>query len=225
MKNLSLSIKRNEKIVIVGLSGSGKSTLIKLLLRLYEPTKGSVTIDGKSIYDYSRTSLRSLITVVLQDQELFNISFQDNIFLTGKTRNLILFNEAVAKSALNKVVAGLPQGVRTVIGEKGYKLSGGERQRLGLARAIYRDSPVIILDEATSQLDSASEELIQQELKQLNDKTILVIAHRLATLKHLDRIIYIHRGKIIEEGSFKQLISEKGFFYDLWKRQELNQRS
>lgn len=217
-----LNIKRREKIGVVGLSGSGKSTLIKLFLRLYKPQKGSIKIGSTDLFSIKRNSLRSNLTVVLQDQELFNLSLKDNVLIAGKNGEDKLFKEAIRKSALSSVVNKLPQKEQTIIGEKGYRLSGGERQRLGIARAIYRNSDILILDEATSSLDSETEEFVQRSLESLNDKTVLVIAHRLATLRNVDRIVFVKDGRVAEEGSFRKLLAKKGLFYNLWKKQELS---
>jgi len=217
-----LNVKRREKIGIVGLSGSGKSTLIKLFLRLYKPDKGVIRIGDLDIFSIRRNSLRSNVSVVLQDQELFNLSLKDNILIVGSNGDNLLFEDAIKKSALSSVVNKLPQKEFTLIGEKGYRLSGGERQRLGIARAIYKNSDILILDEATSSLDSETEEFVQKSLESLNDKTVLVIAHRLATLRNVDRIVFVKNGCVAEEGSFRNLLAKKGLFYNLWKKQELS---
>lgn len=222
LKDFSLKVKRSEKVGIVGLSGSGKSTLIKLFLRLYKPQKGQIRIGSVDLFDVRRANLRSNVTVVLQDQELFNLSLKDNILIAGQNGNNKLFKQSIKQSALSSVVSKLPKKEHTLIGEKGYRLSGGERQRLGIARAIYRDADILVLDEATSHLDSETESHIQQSLESLKDKTVLVIAHRLATLKNVDRIIFVKDGVIAESGTFQELLDTQGLFYKLWQKQELS---
>ena len=208
LRNITIKIQKNEKIGIVGKTGCGKSTLIKLLLGLYQPKKGSIKIGDEVLSQYNHKSLTQKISVVLQDTELFNLSLAENIMLGKNDRKKL---EKVIKIAqLEEVVKKLPEGTNTLVGEKGYKLSGGERQRLGIARALYKDAPVLILDEATSHLDSRTESLLQKELEKL-DKTLIVIAHRLSTLKNVDRIIVMDKGKISEEGTFEEALLELGW--------------
>lgn len=221
LRNFSLTVKRGERIGIVGRSGMGKSTLIKLLLGLYRPQSGEILIDGNSLLSYKQSSLAKLMSVVLQESEMFNNSLEENIcaFDTGRDKEKI--RKAIRVAHLQSLVAKLPKGLQTLIGEKGYKVSGGERQRIGIARAVYRDPSLLILDEATSHLDSTTEKAIQHELhEQMHSTTMLVIAHRLSTLKNVDRIIVIHGGEIAEEGSFADLVRRKGIFYDLYTSQK-----
>jgi len=151
---------------------------------------------------------------------MFNMSLADNITISSSRKNLPRLGIALRTAALNPVIRKFPQGFRTLIGEKGYRVSGGERQRVGIARAVYKDSDVIILDEATSSLDSKTEMLIQQRLaRQLSDKTLLIIAHRLSTLRDVDSIVFMERGRVVESGSFKDLIKLKGKFASLYKLQ------
>jgi ABC-type multidrug transport system fused ATPase/permease subunit len=222
LKDFSLDIKGGEKIGIVGTSGSGKSTIAKLLLNLYEPQKGSISIGSVNINKAKSSSLTQTISVVLQDSEMFNMSLKENVAIaSGKDIDSMAFQKAVEASELKELINKLPQKENTLIGERGYKVSGGERQRIGIARAIYKNSDVLILDEATSHLDSKTEANIQKNLKSLlHDKTVIIIAHRLSTLKDVDRIVVVDNGKIIESGTFDSLISKKGKFYELYKLQK-----
>lgn len=187
IKNFSLTIRHGEKIGVVGKSGNGKSTLAKLLLRLYVPSKGRILVDTTDLQQIKRSSLRKLITVVPQELEMFNVSLRENISLSTRPDKKKL-EHAIKVSCLQPVIEKLPRGLLTVVGERGYRLSGGERQRVAIARAIYRNSPLLILDEATSHLDTKTEKLIQNQLDML-PKTMIVIAHRTSTLENVDRII------------------------------------
>lgn len=220
LKNFNLTIKKGEKIGIVGQSGEGKSTILKLLLGLYSPQEGSITIGNIPLEKAKTSSLTKTITAVLQDCEMFNLSLKENISITSESFDEILFNTAIRATELSEFIKKLPKGIETLIGEKGYKVSGGERQRIGIARAIYKNSDIIIMDEATSNLDSKTESALQNNMKSLlSDKTLLVIAHRLSTLKEVDSIIVLKDGRISERGNFDALIKKKGQFYDLWNRQ------
>jgi ABC-type multidrug transport system fused ATPase/permease subunit len=221
LKNLSLNIKRNEKVGVVGPSGCGKSTLAKILIGLYKPQSGKVMIDNHEIFDYKQSSVTNKISIVLQDSEMFNMSLRDNLTISSVNREDFLLNTAIDISQMAPVIKKLPNGLGTLIGEKGYKMSGGERQRLGIARAIYRNADVIIMDEATSHLDSKTESIIQSKIKErLRNKTMIIIAHRLSTLRDVDRIIVMDKGNIIEEGKFDDLIRKRGAFYKLYRIQK-----
>ncbi len=217
-KDFNFIIKNGEKIGIVGGSGQGKSTLAKLLLGLYTPEKGTISIDGVNINEYTHSSLLQRTSIVLQDSEIFNVSLEENIRIVDP-RSKKKIEPVLEMAHITPLIRKLPKGMQTVIGEKGYKVSGGERQRIGLARALFKGSNILILDEATSHLDSKTESIIQHNLATLEDKTVLVIAHRLSTLKNTDRIIVIERGKIVEEGSFTALIKKRGRFYEYYKHQ------
>lgn len=221
MNNFNLVIKRGDKIGLVGRSGSGKSTLAKLLLGLYEPQKGRILLDGLPISEYRQSSINRQISIVLQDSEMFNMSFAENVGISDEKVDNAKLDLAIRTAELVPIVKKLPQAEKTLIGEKGYKLSGGERQRVGIARAVYANPSMLILDEATSHLDSKTEKYIQINLHDdLKDKTLLVIAHRLSTLKNVDKIIVMESGKIIEEGRFDELVKKKGLFYELYKTQK-----
>ena len=219
LNGLNLKLKRNTKTGIAGLSGSGKSTLAKIILGLYALNKGEFKIGDENYYSISHNETLNQITVVLQETELFNLSLKDNItMMRGEDTELLKM--AIEISQLNAVVDRLPEGLDAKIGEKGYMLSGGERQRLGIARAIYKNAPIIILDEATSSLDSETEAKIMEKLlgEYGEDKTFLIIAHRLGTLKYTDNIAVMERGKVVEEGSYGKLMNDSSsVFYRMNK--------
>jgi len=223
LKDLNLTVKKGEKVGIVGISGAGKSTFVKLVLDLYEDYTGSITFDHLSLKDIKREDYIDYVSAVSQDTELFNASLKENIligvFPAGKIKESDLLKACTAAN-LNDVIAKLPNGLETIIGEKGFKLSGGERQRVGIARAIIRNPQIIVLDEATSHLDSESEQKIQSALDDLfSGVTAIVIAHRLSTLSKMDRIIVLDNGEIIEEGTMDELIKQGGKFTYFWKKQ------
>ncbi|MDP3882274.1 MAG: ABC transporter ATP-binding protein [Nanoarchaeota archaeon] len=220
LRNFNLAIQRGEKIGLVGRSGCGKSTLTKILLGLYEVQSGGVYIDGIDIRKFKHSSITNTITAVLQDSEMFDMTLAENIAISSLKKSQGLLVKSIKVSSLEEVIKRMPRGLHTLLGEKGYRVSGGERQRIGIARAFYKNSPIIILDEATSHLDSKTEHVIQEQLeKELEDKTLIVIAHRLSTLKNVDRIIVMENGKIIEQGKFHDLIKNKNGFYQLYKMQ------
>jgi len=209
LKDFNLVLKRNTKTGIAGLSGSGKSTLAKIILGLYALKSGEFRIGDKDYYSISHNETLSNITVVLQETELFNLSLRENITMM-REENKELLNMAVEISQLSEVINRLPEGIDALIGEKGYMLSGGERQRLGIARAIYKNASIVILDEATSSLDSETEGKIMQKLlgEYGKDKTFLMIAHRLGTLKYTDNIAVMERGQVVEEGDYEKLMND-----------------
>jgi ABC-type multidrug transport system fused ATPase/permease subunit len=224
LKNVSFDIKRGEKVGIVGLSGAGKSTLFKLLLKEYESYSGEVLIDGTPLSRIARKAYFKCAAVVLQDTEVFNFSLKENVTLanTAEADNVELLNKALEVAHVHEFVARLPEGLDTLIGEKGIRLSGGERQRLGIARAVFKNPQLLLLDEATSHLDIESEEKIRSSLHEFfNSVTAVVIAHRLTTIREMDRIIVIEAGQILEQGSFDELYGRKGRFHELWEKQNL----
>lgn len=223
LRGITLAIARGEKIGIVGISGAGKSTLFKLLLKLYEDYEGEICFDALPLRAIKRSSYLNHITVVPQETELFNLSLKDNIVITGgdAISNEERLNRAVTISHVKDFLHKLDKGIDTRIGEKGVRLSGGERQRVGIARAVYRKPDILLLDEATSHLDTASERTIQDALHEfLKDVTAIIIAHRLSTLKEVNRIVVIKQGKIHEEGTFGELLEKRGEFWKLWQKQK-----
>lgn len=224
LRNISFTVKRGEKIGIIGLSGAGKSTLFKLLLKEHESYKGMIAFDGVPLTGISKKDYFEYVAVVLQETELFNASLKDNITITNQKqeKNKALFEKALATSHVKDFMPKLPKGTNTIIGEKGVKLSGGEKQRVGIARAIFKDPQLFLLDEATSHLDIESEEKIQDSLHAFfGGVTAIVIAHRLTTIKEMDRILVIEDGKILESGTFAELHAAQGRFYELWEKQKL----
>lgn len=219
-KDLSINIKPGEKVGLVGRSGGGKTTITKLLLRLMDIQDGEILVSGQNIAKVKQSSLRKHIAYVPQEPLLFHRSIADNIRygkLAASQKNI----EHVAKLAhAHEFIKDLPNGYETLVGERGVKLSGGQRQRIAIARAMLKDSPILVLDEATSSLDSESEVFIQDALWSLmEDKTAIVIAHRLSTIQKMDRIIVLEDGKIIEEGTHKGLLNKKGKYAELWAHQ------
>jgi len=218
---LNLTIKAKEKIALVGPSGAGKTSFVNLLLRNYDLEKGKILIDEQKIAKVTQESVWQNISLVPQDPILFHRTLMENIrYGSPKATNQEVF-KAAQLAHCDVFINQLDQKYQTYVGERGVKLSGGERQRVAIARAIIKDSPILILDEATSSLDSESEELIQDALNTLmQDKTVIVIAHRLSTIMKMDRIIVFDEGKIIEEGSHQELINkESGLYKKLWEKQ------
>ncbi len=217
----NLAITPGEKIALVGPSGAGKSTIVKLLLRLHEPSKGTVTIDGVDIASVTLNSLRSAIALVPQDTLLFHRTLMDNIRYGREDASDEEVRRAATLAHCDEFIENLPAGFKTFVGERGIKLSGGERQRVAIARAILKNAPILVLDEATSSLDSHSEMLIQDALDTLmKGKTVMVIAHRLSTIRKMDRIVVIDEGKIVEAGSHDALLANEGGLYKkLWTLQ------
>lgn len=221
LDHVSLEIAGGEKIALVGASGAGKTTLVRLLLRLYDIENGRILIDGVSIRDVTLDSLHRNISLVPQDPILFHRTLRENIRYGRLDATDAEVEEAARMAHCDEFIAGLPLGYETYVGERGVKLSGGERQRVAIARAILKNAPILILDEATSSLDSHSEALIQDALDFLmRGKTALAIAHRLSTIRKMDRIIVLEGGRILEEGTHESLLRKKKSLYrDLWDLQ------
>lgn len=220
LEHINLEIKQGETVAIVGPSGAGKSTLCSLLPRFYEWQSGTITIDGIDSRQMKLSSLRQQIGIVQQDVYLFNGSIRENI-LYGKldaTEDEIW--QAVSKAELKELVESLPEGLDTMIGERGVKLSGGQKQRVSIARIFLKNPPILILDEATSSLDTETEASIQRSLEELSEgRTTLVIAHRLATIQHADRIVVVTKGGIAEQGNHKTLLTQNGLYKRLYETQ------
>ncbi len=221
LKHINLDIKPGETIAFVGATGSGKTTIIQLLMRFYSPKQGSITIDGIDINQFEIDSLRSNIAFVDQNVQLFNDSIKGNIALgqLGTMSDKQIKHAAITANA-NEFIQQLKHGFDAQIGENGAKLSGGQRQRLAIARAIAKDSPILILDEATSALDSATEKQVQNAIHEMQkDRTTIIIAHRLSTIQKADRIIVLHHGSIIEQGTHRELLEHQGEYAQLYKHQ------
>ena len=219
-KKFNLTIKPGEKVGLVGRSGSGKTTLVNLILRFMDIDSGTIHIDNQNIAKYTQESLRASISFVSQDPLLFHRSIRENIAYGKPTATDKEITKAAKQAYAWEFIKDLPDGLDTLVGERGVKLSGGQRQRISIARALLKNAPILILDEATSALDSESEKLIQEALSNLmKNRTSIVIAHRLSTIAELDRIIVLNNGTIIEDGSHKELLEKKGTYAKLWSHQ------
>lgn len=220
--NLTLHIKPGERIGIVGTSGAGKTTLIKCLLRYFNLQSGYIFVDGYDISQVTEESLRSNISVIPQDITMFHRSILENLQLAKYDATLQEIEEACKKAKIHDDILQMPNGYHSVVGERGVKASGGQRQRIAIARAILKNAPILILDEATSALDSPTEALIQKSINEVletTNATTIVIAHRLSTLLHMDRILVFERGKIVEDGTHTMLITKGGIYKTLWDAQ------
>jgi len=224
---LSVDIRAGERVGLVGRSGSGKTTFVKLLQRLYDVSGGRILIDGQDIAKATQQSLRSQIAIVQQDPILFHRSLAENIAYARPGASMAAIEQAARLANAHEFILHLPKGYGTLVGERGVKLSGGERQRVALARAFLADAPVLILDEATSSVDTKTEMLIREALDRLlSGRTALVIAHRLSTIQHADCILVFHKGRLREQGAHQELLAQRGIYYRLYqlqyKEQELH---
>ena len=227
LKNLSLTVNKDETLAIVGNSGGGKSTLVNLLPRFYDIKSGSIRIDGIDIRDFTINSLRHNIAMVFQDNFLFSGTIRENILMGNPEASEDELNQAIESAHLQEMIADLPDGLDTLLGERGLTLSGGQRQRVAIARAMIKNTPIVILDEATSALDNKSEAIVQKALDNLiQNKTVFVIAHRLSTIKNADRIAVINEGELVELGNHDELMSipngqYKALYEMQFKKQEV----
>jgi subfamily B ATP-binding cassette protein MsbA len=212
LDRITLAVEPGQVVALVGPSGSGKTTLANLLPRFVLPTEGRVLLDGHDVADWRLDALRSQFALVSQEVVMFNDTLAANIAL-GAAMDAARLKACVEAANLAELVASLPEGLGTVVGHNAVTLSGGQRQRLAIARALYKDAPVLILDEATSALDSASERLVQQALQHLMEgRTTLIVAHRLSTIEHADRVVVLDRGKIAESGTHAALLARGGLY-------------
>lgn len=223
LDEITIKVEKGETVALVGTSGGGKSSIIKLLLGYYPPDKGNIIINGQPLKNYTLAQIREMIAYVPQDTSLFNSTIRDNIMYG----NILADNEKIieASKAANahEFIMGLPEGYDTKVGDKGALLSGGQRQRILIARAFLKNSPLVILDEPTSALDSENEKLIKEALqKLLEGRTVIIVAHRLSTIEHADKIYVIHNGNVVEEGGHLELLQKKGVYYVLNNKQNIN---
>ena len=223
LDDVSFIIEKGQKVALVGASGSGKSTIAKLLLKYYEPEAGDITIDGMDISEYKNDDIRHAISYVPQNIELFSKSIYDNIRVTRQSATLDEVKEAAKAADAHEFIKRLPMQYYTYLEEAGNGLSGGEKQRIALARAFLKENQFYIMDESTSNLDFATENIIFDMIyNKFRKKTMLIIAHRLATVKNCDKIIVMDKGKIVEQGTHQQLLEKKGQYYRLWEMQQGN---
>ncbi len=226
LHDINLQVKAGETVALVGASGSGKSTLIKLLFRFYEPARGRILIDGQDITTVTQRSLRSALGIVPQDTVLFNDSLGENIRYGRPDASDAEVLEAARLANLGELLAHLPAGLDTQVGERGLKLSGGEKQRVAIARTILKQPHILIFDEATSSLDSRSEQAILSALRDMSmGRTTLVIAHRLSTVVDADRIIVLQQGRVVEQGRHQDLLAHNGVYKSLWQAQQHEQNA
>lgn len=222
LRGLNFTIHPGQTVAFVGMSGGGKSTIISLLPRFYDVTDGSIRLDGKDIRDIKIESLRKQIGLVLQDTLLFSDSIRMNIAMGNPEATDEEIIEAAKAANAHDFIMGLPQGYDTIVGERGVKLSGGQKQRVSIARVFLKDPRILVLDEATSALDLESEALIQDSLERLaEERTTLVVAHRLSTITHADQILVVDHGQIVESGTHQELMKKQGTYYNLFQVQQL----
>tara|TARA_B100000073_G_scaffold325751_1_gene309825 strand:- start:178 stop:1203 length:1026 start_codon:yes stop_codon:yes gene_type:complete len=217
LSGLDFTLSQGETIGIAGATGAGKSTLIKMLLRLYDPVQGRVTFDGIDLKQLQLREIRENIALVSQDVYLFHGTIAENIAYADPHTEKERIIEASRSAQFDEFVESLPDGYETLIGERGIRLSGGQRQRLSIARAVLKDAPVMVFDEATSSVDSETERAIQESLLPITTgKSALIIAHRLSTIRNADRILVLDQGKVVEEGHHDDLLELNGIYADLW---------
>lgn len=221
LNHLNFEIKAGETVAFVGETGAGKSTIASLLLRFYDPCQGQILIDGADIRDYKQRDLREQIGIVQQDVFLFSDSIADNIAYGEEQIGREAIEKAAAMAAADGFIQDLPEGYDTLVGERGIKLSGGQKQRIAIARVFLKNPPIVIFDEATSALDTQTEEQVQMTLNRLGEnRTTIIIAHRLSTVQAADRIIVLSHGQVIEEGTHDALLQEKGKYWELYEAQK-----
>ncbi|MDD5042732.1 MAG: ABC transporter ATP-binding protein, partial [Candidatus Omnitrophica bacterium] len=221
LKGISLEVKYGQMLAIVGPSGTGKSTMVDLIPRFYDPQEGSVFIDGRNVREFDLKSLRDQIGIVSQETILFNDTIKANIAYGKLDASDAEIEEAARRAHAHDFITKFPEGYNTVIGDRGVKVSGGERQRIAIARALLKNAPILVLDEATSQLDSASERLVQEALDRLvSGRTVFVIAHRLSTVRNANKIVVLDKGVVVEQGTHADLLGKNGLYKRLYDAQE-----
>jgi ABC-type multidrug transport system fused ATPase/permease subunit len=221
LQDVSFHIDPGETVAIVGRSGAGKSTVISLLLRFFDPQQGRIKLDGRDIKDYDLDTLRQMFAVVAQETYLFHGSVADNLRFARPDATQAELEDVARAANAHDFISALPQGYDTIVGERGLKLSGGERQRIAIARALLKNAPILILDEATASVDAANEAAIQQALERLmQNRTILIIAHRLSTVVNADRIVVLERGRVVEIGQQLTLVRQQGRYARLVAAQQ-----
>ena len=223
ISNISFEVKRGETVGIVGHTGAGKSTLINLLCRFYDPTEGRILIDGIDIKEIDLATLRSSITSAMQEIFLFSDTIKDNIAYGNPKASLEEIKLKAKKSQAHDFITKLDDGYETVVGERGVGLSGGQKQRISLARALMKDSSILILDDITSAVDMETEKRIQKELKSIGkEKTKFIIAHRISSVRQADVILVLDNGEIVEQGNHQELIEKRGYYYTIYNSQSGN---
>ena len=221
LKDIYITIPLKKTVAIVGESGSGKSTFADLLVRLYSPSSGAILVDGIDYLDFSRSSWLKYVGMVSQDTFIFHASLKENIRIGKPDATEEEIREAARIANADQFIQDLPEGYDTVVGDRGVKLSGGQRQRIAIARALIRNPEILILDEATSSLDNISEKIVQESLKESRkNQTTLIIAHRLSTVEHADKIVVLNNGAVAEEGTHHTLLEKGGFYYNLYQREK-----
>ncbi|HET7898720.1 MAG TPA: ATP-binding cassette domain-containing protein, partial [Flavisolibacter sp.] len=222
LKNINVTIEKGKTVALVGSSGAGKSTLADLVPRFHDVSSGELLIDGVNIKEYSLQSVRDHISIVTQEPILFNDTIENNIRLGKQDASQGEIEEAAKVANAYNFITKKDAAFKTNIGDRGTKLSGGERQRLTIARAIVKNPPILILDEATSSLDTESERLVQDAINNMmQNRTSIVIAHRLSTIRHADEILVLQKGEIVERGTHDELLEKKGYYYKLVQMQEV----
>ena len=226
LSGISMKIEKGQSVALVGVSGSGKSTMLNLISRLIEPTSGEIFLEGRKLRDVPVGDLRSTISVVSQENNLFDDSIHRNIVLERKVENNELFLDILNKAAVSDFVNNLDEGLDFQVGPRGLNLSGGQRQRIAIARALFRDSELILLDEPTSALDSETENRVQKNTKKfLDKKTVITTTHKLEIAKYADKIFVFQEGKIVAQGRHVDLIKKQGPYLNLWASQKENNTS